>query len=103
MIRAPSLAVLPEHRLGGLSATSVLLTSLHRYKHLPSRGGDAQQIACIPVTGRVARWSVSVALCRNILHIRLVVCVGRDAKERRLERRRPIEVEVWVVYLGVFI
>ena len=32
-------------------------------------------------TGRVARWSVSVALCRSILRIRLVVCVGRDAKE----------------------
>ena len=100
MIRAPSLAVLPEHRLGSLSAISVLLTSLHRYKHLPSRGGDAQQNACIPVTGRVARWSVSVALCRNILHIRLVVCVGRDAKERRLERRRSIEVEVGVAAFG---
>ena len=39
-------------------------------------------------------WKVRIALCRNILHIRLVVCVGRDAKEKRLERRRPIEVEV---------
>ena len=28
------------------------------------------------------------------MRIRLLVCVGRDAKERRLERRRPIEVEV---------
>ena len=88
MIMALSLAVLLEHRLGGLSAISVLPASLHRYNHLPSRGGDAQQNACIPVTGRVARWSVSVALCRNILHIRLVVCVGRDAKERGLERHR---------------
>ena len=46
---ALSLAVLLEHRLGSLSATSVLTASLHRYKHLPSRGGDAQQNACIPV------------------------------------------------------
>ena len=43
-------------------------------------------------TGYVARWSVSVALCRNILHIRLVVCVGRDAKERGLERHRFCDV-----------
>ena len=49
MIMAPSLAVLLEHRLGGLSAISDLLGSLHRYNHLPSRGGDAQEIACIPV------------------------------------------------------
>ena len=89
MIMAHSLAVLLEHRLGGLSAISDLLASLHRYNHLPSRGGDAQQIARISA----ARWSVSVALCRNILHIRLVVCVGRDAKERGLERRRPCEVK----------
>ena len=46
---APSLAVLLEHRLGGLSAISDLLASLHRYNHLPSRGGDAQQTAYIPV------------------------------------------------------
>ena len=43
-------------------------------------------------TGRVARWSVSVALCQSILRIRLVVCVGRDAKERWLER--PLHCDV---------
>ena len=43
-------------------------------------------------SGRVARWSVSVALCQSILRIRLVVCVGRDAKERGLERPRLSDV-----------
>ena len=42
-------------------------------------------------TGRVARWSVSVALCRSILRIRLVVCVGRDAKERSRGERVLID------------
>ena len=40
-----------------------------------------------------ARWSVSVALGRNMLHIRLVACVARDAKERGLKRRRLSEVK----------
>ena len=84
MIVALSLAVLLEHRLGGSSVISVLQRASIGITISPVEEEMHNRLRVSLFTGRVARWSVSVALCRNILHIRLVVCVGRDAKERGL-------------------